>query len=86
MRCRRCGHRRRFRAFEGVLCAGAGAVAGGGAADFEVDAGGWMGGKTVARAAQFNVRRLAKRFIAGSDLPQTLEAIKELRRGRWRLR
>jgi RHH-type proline utilization regulon transcriptional repressor/proline dehydrogenase/delta 1-pyrroline-5-carboxylate dehydrogenase len=40
---------------------------------------GWVG-KTVARAAQFNVRRLAKRFIAGSDLPETLEAIKELRR------
>src|SRR3954467_8752731 len=40
---------------------------------------GWVG-KTVARAAQFNVRRLAKRFIAGSDLPQTLAAITELRR------
>src|SRR5438132_4866800 len=40
---------------------------------------GWVG-RSVARAAQFNVRRLAKRFIAGSDLPQTLEAIKELRR------
>src|ERR1051325_1854396 len=40
---------------------------------------GWVG-KTVAAAAQFNVRRLAKRFIAGADLPQTLEAIKELRR------
>src|SRR5215212_1542328 len=40
---------------------------------------GWVG-KTLAAAAQFNVRRLARRFIAGSDLPQTLEAIKELRR------
>ncbi|HEV8606298.1 MAG TPA: L-glutamate gamma-semialdehyde dehydrogenase [Tepidisphaeraceae bacterium] len=40
---------------------------------------GWVG-RSVARAAQFNVRRLAKRFIAGSDLPQTLEAIAELRR------
>jgi len=40
---------------------------------------GWVG-RTVARAAQFNVRRLAKRFIAGSDLPETLEAITQLRR------
>jgi RHH-type transcriptional regulator, proline utilization regulon repressor / proline dehydrogenase / delta 1-pyrroline-5-carboxylate dehydrogenase len=40
---------------------------------------GWVG-RSVARAAQFNVKRLARRFIAGSNLPQTLEAIKELRR------
>jgi RHH-type proline utilization regulon transcriptional repressor/proline dehydrogenase/delta 1-pyrroline-5-carboxylate dehydrogenase len=37
-------------------------------------------GKGVARLAQFNVRRLAHRFIAGSNVPETLEAIRELRR------
>src|SRR5687767_1656279 len=37
-------------------------------------------GKGLAKLANFNVRRLAHRFIAGSDVPETLSAIRELRR------
>jgi RHH-type proline utilization regulon transcriptional repressor/proline dehydrogenase/delta 1-pyrroline-5-carboxylate dehydrogenase len=40
---------------------------------------GWAGG-LVARLARFNAQRLARRFIAGTDVRETLATITELRR------
>src|ERR1700722_3168305 len=37
-------------------------------------------GSIVAKAARFNAERLARRFIAGTDVDQTLKTIEHLRR------
>ena len=37
-------------------------------------------GSMIARAARFNASRLARKFIAGSDVPETVAAIESLRR------
>jgi RHH-type proline utilization regulon transcriptional repressor/proline dehydrogenase/delta 1-pyrroline-5-carboxylate dehydrogenase len=40
-----------------------------------------LAGGVLARTARWNAERLARRFIAGSNLPEVLEAIAALRRG-----